>query len=175
MNDLLLMLGDFAMHPVAIAVCACLVIAAGAAFATVSARAEIKCGDTHLHYRTADGQAIEQQTRELQLQWQGQTRKVRQPIGGNGQCQPTCSLAACDMNPRCARLRMGRGRVVVLQRLTTREIALIKFGAIESATADHESAAPARNNPMPHHTRAAAIWAVEYSAHRAALEAHDAS
>lgn len=130
-------------------------------------------GDTHTPYRTADGARIEQEAaalrrradEALRTRWRSECTRVKQPVNNHGHCAPKCFLGACDLEQACARLSHGR-KVIPLQRLTTQEQTLIKFAAAEAALEDHARALAERPNPLPRHTRAAALWAVEYAAQR---------
>lgn len=97
---------------------------------------------------------------------------VPQPIGAHGICEPWCSPRACRQPDHCARIRPGT-KARIHQRLTPDEIETIRFAAIDAAQADHK-AGKTRDNPLPRHTRAAALWGIEYSACLDRLRAYDA-
>lgn len=165
-------------YTAAIAVAALLVILATQPSHCTDTDTETDAGDTHGNppqMRTADAALIDAQCHEaLRNAWHHMS-PAKQPLGSGGtacECTPPCSPRACDMGNHCARLTDGNVRI--FQRLSRREVAALKLAAQETALADHATNSNS-SNPCPHHTRAFAIWAIEYARQRDALVAVEIS
>lgn len=122
--------------------------------------------------RTADHRRIEHESQAaLRGTWAAMSPLKSRVDLDRGECSPACSPRACDTNTKhCARLREGR-KVVSFQRLALGEREAIQVAARIAALEDHANDVKQRPVPMPSHTRAAAVWTIEYEHQRHMLDA----